>query len=292
MHLIYARYITKALRDLGYLNFDEPFLRLVHQGLILGPDGNKMSKSKGNVVAPDGYVQKYGADTLKMYLMFGFSYTEGGPWDDDGIPAMSKYFDRVTLFIDRFLRRKEEFKNNDKLKKDNNKNNESLEKIKLLEYHKNRVIKSVGEDLEILSFNTAIARLMELTNEMVKFEKEIKIYEELEILEEVVNDFILLLSVFAPHFSQELWDKLGNKTWTYLEKWPEYNEKKLVLDNIKIAVQVNGKLRQVLEVKKDITEEELKKVVFNDLKIKEYTDGKEIVKEIYVKNKIYNIVVK
>ncbi len=288
MHLIYARYITKVLRDLGYLNFNEPFLRLIHQGLILGPDGNKMSKSKGNVISPDNYINKYGADTLKMYLMFGFSFTEGGPWDDDGIPAMSKYFDRIELFIDRFLKKKLEIKTENKKDAEENKQ----EAIKNLEYHHNRVIKAVGDDLEQLEFNTAIARLMELTNEMIKFEQNINTNKELEILEQVINDFILLLSVFASHFGQELWGKLGKFTWTYLENWPKYDENKLILEYVKLAIQVNGKLRQVIEIKKDLKQEEIKKIVFSDSKIKEYTENKTIVKEIYVKNKIYNIVIK
>ena len=288
MHLIYARYITKVLRDLGYLNFNEPFLRLIHQGLILGPDGNKMSKSKGNVISPDNYINKYGADTLKMYLMFGFSFTEGGPWDDDGIPAMSKYFDRIELFIDRFLKKKLEIKTENKKDAEENKQ----EAIKNLEYHHNRVIKAVGDDLEQLEFNTAIARLMELTNEMIKFEQNINTNKEPEILEQVINDFILLLSVFASHFGQELWGKLGKFTWTYLENWPKYDENKLILEYVKLAIQVNGKLRQVIEIKKDLKQEEIKKIVFSDSKIKEYTENKTIVKEIYVKNKIYNIVIK
>ena len=284
MHLIYARYITKVLRDLGYLKFDEPFLRLVHQGLILGLDGNKMSKSKGNVVSPDEYVEKYGADTLRMYLMFGFSFTEGGPWDDNGIQAMSKYFDRVTLFVNRFIERK-----NQNLKYNGNTKNDQTQ---MLDYHRNRVIKSVSEDLEKLEFNTAIARLMELTNEMVKFEQNIESKEEQDLLEDVLKDYILMLSVFAPHFGQELWQILDYDTFTYLEKWPNYDNNKLVLNKVNIAIQINGKLRQVIEVKTDIDEEELKKTVYQDEKIKEYTEGKEIVKEIYVKNKIFNIVVK
>lgn len=286
MHLIYARYITKALRDLGYLNFDEPFLKLIHQGLILGPDGNKMSKSKGNVIAPDKYIEKYGADALKMYLMFGFSFTEGGPWSDDGIPAMSKYFDRVELFIDRFLNRKNQLRNKNKTEQTN------TDKIKKLEYHQNRVIKAVTEDLEMLSFNTAIARLMELTNEMIKFEQSIENDKELKVLENVIKDFVLMFSVFASHLGQELWDRLGYKTYTYLEEWPKFDENKLTLDNIKLAVQINGKLRQVIEVNKELNQEEIRKIIFEDSKIKEYVDGKTLVKEIYVKNKIYNIVIK
>ena len=282
MHLIYSRYITKVLRDLGYLNFGEPFTKLVHQGLILGPDGNKMSKSKGNVVSPDIYVDKYGADVLRMYLMFGFSFTEGGPWDADGIAAMAKYLDRVSLFVDRFKERKSDLIEG----------NSNIENMKNLEYHQNRVIKEVTKDLDNLEFNTAIARLMELTNEMVKFEQNIKSKEEVELLDKVLKDFVLLLSVCAPHFGQELWSSLGYEGFTYLEKWPIHDEEKLVLDNINLAVQINGKLRQVIEVKNDIELEELKELVYNDEKLKPHLEGKEIIKEIYIKNKILNIVVK
>ena len=133
---------------------------------------------------------------------------------------------------------------------------------------------------------------MELTNEMIKFEQQARAEKELILLEKIIEDFILLLSVFAPHFGQELWQKIGNDTWTYLEEWPKYIEDKLVLDNINLAIQVNGKLRQIIEVKKDLEQEKIRKTIFEDPKIKEYVDGKTIVKEIYVKNKIYNIVIK
>ena len=286
MHLIYARYITKALRDLGYLKFDEPFLRLVHQGLILGPDGNKMSKSKGNTIAPDDYVAKYGADVLRMYLMFAFSYTEGGAWDENGIKAMSKYFQRVETLFNQV----QEIQ----IKEDGEKelNPEIEGKIKDLEYTLNRVIKAVGEDIEKIEFNTAVARLMELTNDMAKFVKNIKTKKEEQVLNEVFNKFLIILSVFAPHFSQEMYSKMGNTSFIYNEKWPQYDEKKLVQDTMKLAVQINGKLRQVMEIDKDKNEEEIAEIVKQDEKIKGYIEGKTVVKEIYVKEKIYNIVVK
>lgn len=152
MHLLYARFITKALRNMGYLDFSEPFKRLVHQGVILGPDGNRMSKSKGNVVSPDKYIEEYGSDVFRLYLMFGFSYTEGGPWNDDGIKSIAKFADR----IERLVRKAAETENN------NIEANTAAEKE--LNYIRNYAAKNITRDLEAFSFNTSVARLMEYLN--------------------------------------------------------------------------------------------------------------------------------
>lgn len=162
MHLLYARFVTKALRDMGYLNFDEPFLSLRHQGLILGPDGQKMSKSKGNTISPDDYIKEYGADVFRLYLMFGFDYTEGGAWSDDGIKSISKFVDRV----ERILSQCTEIVDNSKT---------TLDKAeKELNYVRNFVIKGVSEDAEKFQFNTCIARIMEFTNALSKYVNEDK----------------------------------------------------------------------------------------------------------------------
>lgn len=278
MHLIYTRFITKALRDLGYLDFGESFPSLRHQGLILGPDGNKMSKSKGNTISPDEYVDKYGADVLRMYLMFGFAFEEGGAWDESGIKAMNKYISRVDNFIDRLTDNLNNIKENENESEDNN-----------LDYIYNYSLKEITKDTENFGFNTAIARLMELTNAMIKYEGNVGYTKKLI---DITNKFTVLLAIFAPHFADEIWERLGHNSFVYEEKWPKVDEAKLVLDKIKIPVQINGKVREILEVNKNITKEELSEKIKANEKINEYINGKEIVKEIYVNGRIYNIVIK
>lgn len=278
MHLIYARFMTKALRDMGYLNFDEPFKKLVHQGMILGPDGNKMSKSKGNTVAPDPYIDQYGADVFRLYLMFGFAYTEGGPWKDEGIKAMSKFVNRIETLVEKV----QTAKYNETTEKGERENN--------LLYHKNRVIKAMGEDIDKFGFNTAIARSMEFLNEITDYEQSEKVNKQ--ILVDCVETLIVLLSPLAPHFTEEMWEKLGKQYSVHNQKWPKYNEAEMQLKEIEIPVQINGKVRTVLKVDAEITEEQLKEIVKSNEAIKTFIEGKNIVKEIYVKGRIYNIVVK
>lgn len=280
MHLIYTRFIKKALRDMGYIDYSEPFKKLVHQGKILGTDGNKMSKSKGNTVNPDDLVEKYGSDTVRMYLMFAFKYSEGGAWQNEGIVAMHKYLKRVEEYFEKIIE-----------DKTNNKINEiETSEIKKLDYNINRVIKAVTNDVENLEFNTAIARLMEMTNEMQKSYLNNGVSNKLL---EVSKTFLVLLSIFAPHLADEIYSKLENKEIIYInEAWPKYDESKLVLDEIKLPIQINGKIRDLLYVPADITEEEIKKIISKNEKVQKYLEGKNIIKEIYIKNRIYNIVVK
>lgn len=199
MHLIYARFMTKALRDLGYLNFDEPFKKLIHQGMILGPDGNKMSKSKGNTVSPEEYIEKYGSDIFRMYIMFGFDYRQGGPWDEKGIESMVKYFTRIERLIENLIELR---------KKENSKDIKISEK-ELLRV-KNQTIKAMERDIDDFRFNTAIARSMELFNKISEYIREEKI--NIDVLEKTVETFITLLAPLAPHFAEEEWEKL-RKSW-------------------------------------------------------------------------------
>ncbi|KHO61287.1 leucyl-tRNA synthetase [Thermoanaerobacter sp. YS13] len=282
MHLLYARFVTKALRDLGYLDFDEPFKSLVHQGTILGPDGSRMSKSKGNVISPDEYIKEYGSDVFRLYLMFGFAYSEGGPWNDDGIKAIARFVNRVERFIEKFV----EIRNNSSKTKD-----EMGEEEKELNYIRHYTIKSVTEDADKFQFNTAIARIMELVNALYKYEVDVEV-KNIKFYEEVVADLIKLLAPFAPHFSEEMWGKLGYEYSVFNQKWPEWDEKALQRDVVEIAVQVNGKLRGRLEVPSNATDEEVEKLALSDKNVKAYVDGKEIKKVIVVKNRLVNIVVK
>lgn len=280
MHLLYARFITKALRDMGYLNFDEPFKSLTHQGLILGPDGLKMSKSKGNTISPDTYISEYGADVFRMYLMFGFAYTEGGAWSDDGIKSVGRFIDRIERIIDSI---KEE------LNKENSKSTiDTAEKE--LNFWRHTAIKGVTEDGDKMQFNTAIARLMELTNALSKYLSEDN--KNLEFLKEVSLDFLRLLAPFAPHFVEEEWELLGNKSSVFNEKWPIFDKNALVKDEVEIAIQINGKIKSKINVSSSLDENGIKELSLNDDTIKTYLEGKNVIKVIVIKGRLVNIVAK
>jgi len=280
MHLLYARFVTKALRDLGYLDFDEPFKSLIHQGIILGPDGNKMSKSRGNTISPDEYINEYGSDVFRMYLMFGFAFTEGGPWNDDGIKAMSRFISRIERLIDKFTEDKGKSGKNEISKDD-----------KELNYVRNYTIKSVTDDAEKFQFNTAIARIMELTNALYKYDGEVE-NKNMKLYEDTIADLIRLLAPFAPHFAEEIWERMGYEYSVFNQKWPEYDDKALVKDTIEIAIQVNGKVRGRLEIPSGATEKEIQDKALVVESIKQFIEGKEIKKVVVVKNRLVNIVVK
>ena len=279
MHLMYARFMTKALRDLGYLNFDEPFKRLVHQGMILGPDGNKMSKSKGNTVSPEEYIEKYGADIFRMYIMFGFDYRQGGPWDEKGIESMVKYFSRIERLIEKVK----------ELKEADCKTSIEMKEKELLRI-KNQTIKSMGEDIDDFRFNTAIARSMELFNKISEYIREGEI--NIKVLENTLEIFVTLLAPLAPHFAEEQWKKLGKEGFVYNQKWPEIIESEMNGGTKDIPVQVNGKLKCCVTVDAEANADEILEKIKNSPKVIEILNKHEVIKEIYVPSKIYNIVVK
>ncbi len=279
MHLIYVRFITKVLRDLGYLNFDEPFKKLVHQGMILGPDGNKMSKSKGNTVSPEEYIEKYGSDVFRMYLMFGFDYRQGGPWDENGIDSIVRYFSRIERLVETVIPYK-----------DKNLNTSVGSKEKELLRVKNQTIKAMGQDINDFGFNTAIARSMELLNNMTDYMRDNDNINE-KILLDTVTTYIKLLAPLAPHFSEEQWEKLGNKESVHKETWPEINEDEMNGGTKEIPIQVNGKLKLCVTVDADSSPDEILKVIKENAKVKELIETNNIKKEIYVPGKIYNLVV-
>ncbi|MGL5577150.1 MAG: leucine--tRNA ligase, partial [Sarcina sp.] len=247
MHLLYARFITKALRDMGYLNFDEPFKSLTHQGLILGPDGLKMSKSKGNTISPDDYIKEYGADVFRMYLMFGFAYVEGGAWSDDGIKSVHRFVEKIERNLDIAREAIEKGENN----------KSSMDKAeKELNFWRHNTIKAVGTDADKLQFNTAIARMMEFINAISKYTQEKEM--NLAFLKETCEDYIKLLAPFAPHFAEEQWSLLGNADSVFNEEWPKFDTACLVKDEVEIAIQVNGKIKNKIMVASGLDEESIK----------------------------------
>lgn len=277
MHLLYARFFTKALRDMGYLDFSEPFKRLVHQGVILGPDGNRMSKSHGNIVSPDEYVETYGADAFRLYLMFGFSYTEGGPWNDDGIKAIAKFMDRVEKLVLKV--------NGYKAHKDAAYGSEE----KALDYAKNYAIDRVSKDVEAFSFNTSIARIMELVNAIAKYDA----LEQKNVAVEkaAVRDLVLLLAPFAPHFCEELWEEIEGKGSVFEQSYPVADEKALHLDEKEYAVQVNSKMACRAMLPTSATEEEVKALVLDLPEVQEKMAGKSVKKCIVVPGRLVNLIV-
>ena len=277
MHLLYARFITKALRDMGYLRFDEPFRRLVHQGVILGPDGNRMSKSKGNVVSPDAYVEEYGSDVFRLYLMFGFSYTEGGPWNDDGIKSIARFLDRVERLVKKAA------------ESEDGKSGEKTAAEKELDYAKNYAAKNITRDMEAFSFNTSVARLMEYVNALQKYETAATY--DAKFFKACVNDFIVMLAPFTPHFAEELWEMTGHKTSVFDERYPVADESALVRDETEYAVQINSKIKTKMMIAKNLTNEEIQSAVCADPQIAPLLEGKTVKKCIVVPNRLVNLIV-
>ncbi len=263
-HLLYSRFWNNYLYNKGIVPTKEPFKKLRHQGMILGSNGEKMSKSKGNVINPDDMVKEYGADSLRVYEMFMGPIDSAKPWDPNGIDGSKKFLDRVwRLFVES--------------NKVQDKENKNLEKI----YH--YTIKKVTNDYENMFFNTAISQMMIFINSASK--------EDI-LPKEYAEGFIKLLSPVAPHIAEELWQQLGHSDTITYEAWPKYDDSKLVEDTIEIPVQINGKVRATIEINANSSEEEVKELVHQNKNIVAQTEGKTIVKEIYITKKIYNIVAK
>lgn len=268
LHLLYARFWHKFLYDLGVVPTKEPFQKLVNQGMILGSNHEKMSKSKGNVVNPDDIVEQYGADTLRLYEMFMGPLDASIPWSEEGLGGAHKFINRVwNLLIDE----------NDNLRdRVTTINNHELDKIY------NETVKKVTEDYEAMHFNTAISQLMVFVNNAYKADS---------LPLEYVEGLVKLLSPVVPHITEELWSKLGHVGSIAYAKWPTYDESKLVEDVVEIVVQINGKVRQHLQVSKDASREELQALALNDERIKQEIVDKEVKKVIAVPGKLVSIVV-
>ncbi len=283
MHLLYARFICKAMRDMGLVNFDEPFTSLVHQGIILGPDGNRMSKSRGNTISPDDYVNKFGSDVFRTYLAFGFAYTEGGPWSDTGLQAIVKFTNRIEKLVNDIVEAGSEVTG------DISSVNFAKEE-KDLNYVINYAIKNVSIDSNRFQFNTSIARMMELINAINKYQ--LVPNADMNLIKYAAKNLVLLYAPFAPHFTEELWEKLGEDYSIFNQAWPTHDENALVLDTVEIAVQVNGKIIFKLDVATDASSEEVKGIIMEDAEFIEALAGRSIAKFIYVQGRLANIVVK
>jgi leucyl-tRNA synthetase len=280
LHLLYARFVTKVLFDQKHIDFDEPFKKLFNQGLILGPDGVKMSKSRGNVVNPDDWVLKYGADTFRMYLMFMGPYDQGGPFDTKGISGTNRFLARVWALV-------EEFVESENLKLETK--NSSLETALTTITHK--TIKKVTDDIGAFGFNTAIAALMEMVNELYRLKADLPMGSARSSWLTALSSLLRMLAPMAPHITEELWEQLDGQGSIHIAEWPEYREDLVKDDIVEIAIQVNGKLRGTMVVPIATPDDELKKLAGEQDSVKKHLTG-QVLKVIVVPRKLVNFVVK
>ena len=270
LHLMYARFWHKVLFDLGYVSTPEPFVKLRHQGIILGEDSRKMSKSWGNVVNPDIVVSQYGADSMRLFEMFMGPLEDSKPWSTRGVEGVFRFLNRVwRLFVT-------EDGEIDPLIK-NVPPTPEFERL----YH--QTVKKVGEDVELLRFNTAISQLMIFVNESMKLQTRPR---------NLLQDFILLLAPFAPHIAEELWEIMGHSGSLAYQRWPEYERAKTIEDTVEVVVQVNGKVRSKISVPNGTLESELQELASKDENVQRHIAGKHLVKAVVVKNKLVNFVVR
>jgi leucyl-tRNA synthetase len=279
MHLIYTRFFTKAMRDMGLLDFDEPMTVLRNQGIILGEDSEKMSKSRGNVIAPDNLVRQYGADTVRGYLMFGWRWDQGGPWDSHGIEGVARWLPRIwNLALEPAPSSPPE---GGRVPTD--------KEIADLRRWTHKTIKRVTDDMEAFTFNTIIAGLMEFTNALQRA-RQTPVYGT-GAWDEAIETLLLLLAPCCPHVAEELWEQTGRPYSIHQQSWPEFDPDLAAEEVITLIVQVNGKLRSRIEVSADISEEAAREAALADANIQRYIRDRPVRKLIYVPGRLVNIVI-
>jgi len=278
MHLFYARFFIKALRDMGLVDFDEPFTRLFNQGVIIA-EKQKMSKSRGNVITPDEYVSELGADAVRAYLMFVAPWEQGGEWNDSGISGVSRWLNRLWNLVLGGYSQSREVSLADK---------EQAQRALSRVVH--QTIRKVTEDLERFRLNTMIAALMELTNYLTRVKEMGAV--ALSAWEEAIDNLLLLLAPTAPHLAEELWQRTGHDYSIHNQSWPQWDEELAREEEITLVVQINGKLRDRITVPASITEAEARQIVLERQRIKAHLEGRNIVDIIYVPGRLVNLVVR
>ncbi len=269
LHLLYARFWHKVLFDIGVVSTPEPFMKLVHQGTVLGEDGSKMAKSVGNVVNPDDMIDRFGADAVRMYEMFMGPLEAMKPWNTRGVEGITRFLDRVWRLV---------VEEDGTLSRALSAEAPAPERLRLL----HRTIRKVSEDLEGLRFNTAIAQLMVCVNELTPLERRARA---------LIEPLVLILAPFAPHLGEELWRRLGHAESLAYAPWPAWDPALVLEATVTLAVQINGKLRATLELPRDIAQDEAQQAALADERIRRYVDGAEIRRVIFVPNKLLNLVV-
>jgi len=269
LHLLYARFWHHVLHDLGLVSTREPFQKLFNQGMILGEDGTKMSKSRGNVINPDSIVDEFGADSMRLYEMFMGPLDKSKPWNTKGLHGCSRFINKLWSKIC----------STDGLSTSITEDTPNDETIKLL----HQTIKKVGDDVENLRFNTAISQMMIFTNHLITLDV---------VPKTVLEVFVKLLAPFIPHVSEEIWEYLGHNDSITFKSWPEFDESLAKEEKMTIAIQVNGKLRANIDVSPNAEKDDVLSAAKDNDKIKGYLEGKEIIKEIYVNGRLVNFVIK
>ena len=277
MHLLYARFFTKALQDMGLVEFDEPFLRLFNQGVILGEDHEKMSKSRGNVVNPDEYVGSLGADSVRCFLMFLGPWEQGGPWSTSGINGVARWLNRVWELCQHNPTDLDERPTEEKSVRDT-----------LRDLH--QTIKKCYTDLDRFKFNTAIAALMEFSNELNRVWNDGSV--DSTTWKECIEKFILMLAPLAPHIAEELWERAGYHYSIHNQLFPQWDEELAADEIITLVVQVNGRLRDKLKVPTDIAGEEAKRLALASPRVQAYINNKQVERTVYVPGRLVNVVVR
>ncbi len=281
LHLMYSRFFTKVLYDLGLCDVEEPFTNLLTQGMVL-KDGSKMSKSVGNIVSPEEIIEKYGADTARLFILFAAPPERELEWSDTGVEGSYKFLNRVYRLVYDMAEQTKGIPCTYKIETKDDKQ---------LAYALNNTIKRVTDDINSrFNFNTAISAIMELVNEMYR-------YKELDdinmgLLRDSTEKLVLLLSPFVPHIAEEMWQGLGKNSYACKADWPSYDKSALIKDTIEIVIQINGKVKEKLDVPNGLSKEQLEELALNDAKTKILTDGKQILKVIAVPGKLVNIVIK
>ena len=276
LHLLYSRFFIKAMRDMGLVDFDEPFLRLFNQGVILGADHEKMSKSRGNVVNPDDVVGLMGADAVRCFLMFIGPWDQGGPWSDVGINGVARWLNRIWGLMER---------NPQDLAAADADPQAVRDTLRIL----NQTVRKCYNDLDRFKFNTAIAALMELANHLSKVWAEGSV--DPETWRECVEKFLLMLAPIAPHIAEELWERAGHPYSIHQQRFPEWDDDLAAADTITLVVQVNGRVRDRIEAPADIDEPAARELALSSVKVQPYTEGKTVNKAIYVPGRLVNVVV-
>ena len=283
LHLLYARFFTKVLYDMGYVSCEEPFENLLTQGMVL-KDGSKMSKSVGNVVSPEEIISKYGADTARLFILFAAPPERDLDWNDTAVEGAYRFLNRVWRAVDEL----KDYMSDDAI--DVNTLTDADKKLRLAV---NSSIKKVTEDFERFSFNTAISSVMEMVNAIYQYKDGVKPEDyNKAAVGEAVNAVIVLLSPIVPHITQEMWELIGIKDDLYVAEWPKFDESALVVSEVEVVVQINGKIRDKMMIAADLTPQQMQEVALANDKIKELIDGKQVVKVIAVPKKLINIVVK
>jgi leucyl-tRNA synthetase len=283
LHLLYARFFTKAMADMGLISFREPFRRLFNQGIILGENNEKMSKSRGNVVAPDELVAEVGADTVRLFLMFLGPWDQGGPWNSRGITGVRRFLDRAFTIVN-------ETADNPTEQREDPSTGSGQAATRALRRVTHQTIRAVTADFESFSFNTMVAHLMEFVNELMRL-KDTEVART-TAWREAVETLALLLAPGAPHIAEELWQRLGNEFSIHTQPWPDWNPELAAEETIEIAVQINGKVRDHITIPAAASEEEVLAAARAARRIAEQLAGKQIVKELYVPGRLVNFVVR